>query len=155
MRYEIHQTTSGVTIAPRFVLELKIPVARARSFLGSHSARVLMELGKFPPTQFPERSAQSRTAAPSALEHEPRPPRSKRTPTARNPCESRAGRPHNKKPRGIRDVKREYDVAVADSSPYLALQSGFQQRNHLPVHVVDRRRKNQQPSDRPTSVSYI
>src|SRR5258708_5284529 len=44
----IHGTTSGVTMAPALVPALKIPVARARSFLGNHSATHLMLAGEKP-----------------------------------------------------------------------------------------------------------
>src|SRR6059036_2197996 len=49
----IHGTTSGVTSAPMFVPELKIPVASARSFLGNHSATVLIAAGKLPDSPIP------------------------------------------------------------------------------------------------------
>src|SRR3977135_1068774 len=42
----LHGTRSGVTIAPMFVPALNIPVARARSSCGNHSAIVLMDPGK-------------------------------------------------------------------------------------------------------------
>src|ERR1043166_6217762 len=49
----IHGTTSGVTTAPMFVPELKMPVASARSFLGNHSATVLIAAGKLPASPLP------------------------------------------------------------------------------------------------------
>src|SRR5258708_28463643 len=49
----IHGTTSGVTMAPALVPALKIPVARARSFLGNHSATHLMLAGKTPASPKP------------------------------------------------------------------------------------------------------
>src|ERR1700740_2056110 len=49
----IHGTTSGVTMAPAFVPALKIPVASARSFLGNHSATLLMLAGKTPASPKP------------------------------------------------------------------------------------------------------
>ena len=39
-------TMAGATTAPTLVPALKMPVANARSFLGNHSATVLMEAGK-------------------------------------------------------------------------------------------------------------
>src|SRR6478752_2927706 len=42
----IHGTTRGTITAPILAPELKIPVAWARSFLGNHSATVLMQAGK-------------------------------------------------------------------------------------------------------------
>ena len=39
---------SGAMTAPMFAPALKIPVARARSRRGNHSATVLMAAGKFP-----------------------------------------------------------------------------------------------------------
>ena len=45
-----HGTNRAATIAPKFEPLLKMPVARARSFLGNHSATVLMDAGKFPPS---------------------------------------------------------------------------------------------------------
>src|SRR5260221_14091718 len=42
----IHGARSGVTMAPTLVPALKMPVARARSFLGNHSATLLMLAGK-------------------------------------------------------------------------------------------------------------
>src|ERR1700686_4290412 len=50
----IHGTMSGVTIAPMFVPALKIPVARARSFFGNHSATQLMLAGNTPASQKPK-----------------------------------------------------------------------------------------------------
>ena len=50
----IQGTLSGVTIAPTFVPALKMPVASARSFLGNHSATVLIEAGKFPDSPSPK-----------------------------------------------------------------------------------------------------
>src|SRR5436305_13867159 len=41
-------TASGAKIAPTFEPELKMPVARARSFFGNHSATVLIAAGKLP-----------------------------------------------------------------------------------------------------------
>src|SRR5436309_1512945 len=52
----IHGTTSGVTSAPMFVPELKIPVASARSFLGNHSATVLIAAGKLPASPRPRKN---------------------------------------------------------------------------------------------------
>src|SRR5215471_10567843 len=49
-----HATRGGVTIAPAFVPELKIPVAKARSFLGNHSATALIEAGKLPDSPNPK-----------------------------------------------------------------------------------------------------
>src|SRR5215204_3020696 len=48
-------TTSGVTSAPTFVPELKIPVAFARSCFGNHSATVLIAAGKFPASPRPRK----------------------------------------------------------------------------------------------------
>src|SRR5690349_7082433 len=41
-------TVKGAVMAPMFVPELKIPVAKALSFLGNHSATVFTAAGKFP-----------------------------------------------------------------------------------------------------------
>src|SRR5258708_38661700 len=49
----IHGTTRGVTMAPALVPALKIPGARARSFLGNHSATHLMLAGKTPASPNP------------------------------------------------------------------------------------------------------
>src|SRR6186997_1335122 len=49
-------TSSGVASAPIFVPELKIPVARARSFFGNHSATVLIEAGKLPASPNPSKN---------------------------------------------------------------------------------------------------
>ena len=49
----IQGTINGVTIAPALVPALKIPVARARSFFGNHSATVLMLAGKTPASPKP------------------------------------------------------------------------------------------------------
>ena len=59
----IQGTTSGVTSAPTFVPELKMPVASARSFLGNHSATVLMEAGKLPGLAQAEQEAQEANPA--------------------------------------------------------------------------------------------
>src|SRR4029077_9992871 len=48
-----HRTTMGVTIAPTFVPELKMPGAIARSFFGNHSATALIEPGKLPASPMP------------------------------------------------------------------------------------------------------
>jgi len=44
----IQGTTNGAAMAPMFEPELNIPVAKALSFLGNHSATVLIAAGKFP-----------------------------------------------------------------------------------------------------------
>src|SRR5260370_38468366 len=49
----IHGARSGVTMAPTLVPALKMPVARARSFLGNHSATLLMLAGKTPASPEP------------------------------------------------------------------------------------------------------
>src|SRR5450755_2528758 len=49
----IQGTNNGVAMAPTLVPALKIPVARARSFLGNHSATVLMLAGKMPASPKP------------------------------------------------------------------------------------------------------
>src|SRR5260221_12383556 len=51
----IHGARSGVTMAPTLVPALKMPVAKARSFLGNHSATLLMLAGERPAS--PKRSA--------------------------------------------------------------------------------------------------
>src|ERR1700723_2095239 len=49
----IHGTNKGVRIAPTLVPALKIPVAKARSFQGNHSATVLMLAGNTPDSPNP------------------------------------------------------------------------------------------------------
>ena len=49
----IQGTVNGATIAPTFEPALKMPVAKARSFFGNHSATVLIAAGKFPPASWP------------------------------------------------------------------------------------------------------
>jgi hypothetical protein len=46
-------TTMGAIMAPILVPELKIPVASALSFLGNHSAVVLIAAGKLPASGTP------------------------------------------------------------------------------------------------------
>src|SRR5436853_7772181 len=55
----IHGTRSGVIIAPRFVPELKMPVAKALSLFGNHSATALIDAGKLrdSPNASPNRAA--------------------------------------------------------------------------------------------------
>src|SRR5262245_31189146 len=62
----IHGTTSGLHSAPTFVPELKIPVASDRSFLGNHSATVLIDAGNAPASPIPSanRAMANPTAAP-------------------------------------------------------------------------------------------
>ena len=47
-------TTAGATTAPMLAPELKMPVARALSLLGNHSATVFMAEGKFPASARPK-----------------------------------------------------------------------------------------------------
>src|SRR6476469_707669 len=47
-------TESGAAIAPMLEPELKMPVANALSFLGNHSATVLIAAGKFPASLTPK-----------------------------------------------------------------------------------------------------
>ena len=47
-------TVSGAIIAPILAPELKIPVAKALSFFGNHSATVLIAAGKFPASVNPK-----------------------------------------------------------------------------------------------------
>src|SRR3989442_15819144 len=49
----IQGTRTGVMMAPTFVPALKMPVVRARSFLGNHSATVLIEAGELAPPPRP------------------------------------------------------------------------------------------------------
>jgi hypothetical protein len=49
----------GATIAPTLVPELNIPVARALSFFGNHSATVFMAAGKFPASLTPRKPLQN------------------------------------------------------------------------------------------------
>ena len=49
----ISGTVSGAMMAPTLEPELKIPVARARSRCGNHSAVVLMAAGKLPASVTP------------------------------------------------------------------------------------------------------
>src|SRR5690606_5062814 len=44
----IHGTVKGARIAPTLAPELKMPVAKERSFLGKYSAVALIAAGKFP-----------------------------------------------------------------------------------------------------------
>src|ERR1700755_485733 len=57
-------TSSGVTIAPMLVPELKIPTANARSFFGNHSATVFRLAGKTPAS--PNPSANRANANPAS-----------------------------------------------------------------------------------------
>ena len=50
----IHGTVSGASKAPIFEPELKIPVAKERSFLGKYSAVALIAAGKFPDSPNPK-----------------------------------------------------------------------------------------------------
>src|SRR5258705_4502038 len=52
----IQGTVRGVISAPVFVPELKLPVASARSFLGNHSATVLIDAGKLPASPRPRKN---------------------------------------------------------------------------------------------------
>src|SRR5580704_16531153 len=55
-RWTVSQGTArGTTIAPTLVPLLKMPVARARSFLGNHSATVLIAAGKLPDSPRPRK----------------------------------------------------------------------------------------------------
>src|SRR5689334_18355939 len=65
--YEIvsQGTVTAATNTPTLVPALKIPVARARSFLGNHSATVLIEAGKFPASPSP--SAKRATLKPATV----------------------------------------------------------------------------------------
>src|SRR5947207_11081429 len=47
-------TVKGAVMAPMFVPELKIPVAKALSFLGNHSATVFIAAGKLPASLRPK-----------------------------------------------------------------------------------------------------
>src|SRR5882672_6382895 len=49
----IQGTVSGATMAPTLDPALNKPVAKARSFLGNHSAVVLIAAGKFPDSPTP------------------------------------------------------------------------------------------------------
>ncbi|MNX77047.1 hypothetical protein D3C86_1085700 [compost metagenome] len=51
----IKGTDIGATMAPILLPELNIPVARARSFLGNHSATVFIAAGKLPASVTPRK----------------------------------------------------------------------------------------------------
>src|SRR6266581_3518649 len=67
----------GPIIAATFVPALKTPVAKARSFLGNHSATALMAAGKFPASPKPSMALQkpkpiverASTCNPAAKDH--------------------------------------------------------------------------------------
>ena len=70
----IQGTVSGVTTAPTFDPELKMPVANARSLRGNHSATVLIAAGKLPASARPSRkriSAKPAAAPPSRTTERP------------------------------------------------------------------------------------
>ena len=50
----IQGMSTGVTMAPTFVPALKRPVVKARSRFGNHSATVLIDAGKLPPSPRPK-----------------------------------------------------------------------------------------------------
>ena len=52
-RYTRKPTAKGASVAPIFVPELKMPVAKARSLAGNHSATALIDAGKFPASPKP------------------------------------------------------------------------------------------------------
>ena len=65
---------SGVISAPMLVPELKMPVAKARSLRGNHSATVLIDAGKLPASPRPSRkraSAKPAAAPPSVTNETP------------------------------------------------------------------------------------
>ncbi len=67
-------TMSGVISAPMLVPELKMPVAKARSLRGNHSATVLIDAGKLPASPRPSRkraSAKPAAAPPSVTNETP------------------------------------------------------------------------------------
>ena len=47
-------------MAPMFVPELKIPVAKALSFLGNHSAMAFIADGKFPDSVIPKKPLETK-----------------------------------------------------------------------------------------------
>ncbi len=61
----IKGTVKGAIMAPMFAPELNIPVASALSFLGNHSATVLMAEGKLPASLKPK--AERTTPKPNVL----------------------------------------------------------------------------------------
>src|SRR5260221_13444761 len=89
----IHGARSGVTMAPTLVPALKMPVAKARSFLGNHSATLLMLAGKTPASPKPSAkraAAKLRKEAAAACAMEARLPKVNATAqTPRGPKPSR------------------------------------------------------------------
>ena len=71
-------------MAPTFEPELKMPVARARSFLGNHSATVLIAAGKFPASPTPSAARHQAASAVARCRCESRSCRSPRS--AQNPA---------------------------------------------------------------------
>src|SRR5271170_1657341 len=55
-------TTKGAIMAPTLEPQLKRPVARARSFLGNHSATVAMAAGKLAASERPRKIRQMQKA---------------------------------------------------------------------------------------------
>jgi len=56
----INGKNHGTSTPPMFEPELNIPVARARSLFGNHSAVALMAAGKFPPSPRPSKILQTK-----------------------------------------------------------------------------------------------
>ena len=113
----ISGTQIGATMAPMFVPELKIPVAKARSLFGNHSATVLIDAGKFAASPTPSRKRAKPNVQGAVRERGrhpgERPPRDRDPqPELRaDPIEDLAPDQHH---HGVRHLEGDDDAAVVE-----------------------------------------
>ncbi len=146
-------TASGARIAPTLEPELKSPVAKARSRRGNHSATVLIAAGKLPASPSPSRkraAGESQHAARERVTHRRHAPHADRQRVADARAELVDQRAGADEANRIRRLKRGDDVAVLDLAPAELLREIRREHaEHLPIDIVERRRREQQRADAP------
>ena len=172
----IQGTMSGVTSAPMFVPELKMPVANARSFFGNHSAMALIAAGKLPPRRGRAGSARGEAGGRAGQHHETEAGRGVEEDRREHAGEVVRARMRHRgdapqhdgdrvaaahadavhDPAGgeqtdrVGELEGEDDRGVVAFGPSeLALERGLEDADDLAIDVVDGRREEQQRADHP------
>ena len=150
-------TIAGAIIAPTLAPELKIVVASVRSFLGNQSATALIADGKLPPSPRPERGARHVEAA-DAADQRVRPggqapggDRGRVADLGAEAIDELAEQQAADRVRGLEHRVRAPELLVGPVQ--LVVEDRLDQRQDLPVDVVDRRREEQQRADHPAVVT--
>ena len=146
-------TSAGAMIAPTLVPELKMDVANARSRFGNHSAMALIADGKLPPSLTPRKTRAREEAADrrhqrvahggDAPERDRRRVADLRAVLVDEPAEQEQTDGVGPLEGGV------HQAELLVGPPELLVEELLDERQDLPVDVVDRRRQEDERADDP------